>query len=230
MKLLLFDAGPVISLTTNNLLWLTPKLREKFGGDFAITSGVHYELVQKPLETKKFKFEAIQVQRMVEHKVFTVLNAPAIHATALKLLNIANTIFHVRKQPLVIVQLGEMETIAAAMQFNASAIVCDERITRTLIEDPHALRELYERRLHEKVEMNENALRDFQKEVKAIKIIRSVELVALAFELGLLDEFVVNVPNAKRELLDSILWGVKLHGAAVGEDEIAEIIKTELKK
>ncbi|MEK6849223.1 MAG: hypothetical protein AABY01_01485, partial [Nanoarchaeota archaeon] len=86
------------------------------------------------------------------------------------------------------------------------------------------------RRLHEKVEMNENALRDFQKEVKAIKIIRSVELVALAFELGLLDEFVVNVPNAKRELLDSILWGVKLHGAAVGEDEIAEIIKTELKK
>lgn len=230
MKLLLFDAGPVISLTTNNLLWLAPKLKEKFGGDFAITAGVHGELVKKPLETKKFKFEAIQVQRMVEDKIFTILDSPSIRANAEKIQTVANSIFRVRRQPLSILQLGEVQTIAAAMQFNAAAIVCDERITRTLIESPHSLRELYERRLHEKVEMDEHRLHEFQSIVKGIKIIRSVELITIAYELGLLNEFIVNVPNAKRELLDSLLWGVKLHGAAISEDEIAQIVKNELKR
>lgn len=230
MKLLLFDAGPIISLTTNNLLWLAPKLKEKFGGEFGITQGVHGELVKKPLETKKFKFEAIQVQRMVEQKTFSLLDSPKIKASAENLQTIANSIYRVRRQPLTIVQLGEMQTIAAALQFNASAIVCDERITRTLLEDPHALRDLYERRLHERVELDENALHRFQTIVKGIRIIRSVELVTIAYELGLLNDFLVNVPNIRRELLESILWGVKLHGAAVSEDEITQIVKNELKR
>ncbi len=230
MKTLFFDAGPIISLTTNNLLWLIPKLKEVFNGEFAITDGVRYELVVKPLETKKFKFEALQVQGMVEKKALDVVSSPAIRQKAAYLQNLANRIFVIRRQPMQILQNGECETLAAALLMNAPVIVCDERITRTLIEAPHQLQELYERRLHEKVERNDQALHEFVKAVQGIKIIRSVELVLIAYEKGLLNEFLVNVPNVRRELLESLLWGVKLHGTAISEDEIAELVKLELKK
>jgi hypothetical protein len=36
------------------------------------------------------------------------------------------------------------------------------------------------------------------------------------------------VPNPNRELLESVLWGVKLNGCAISEQEISELIKLEL--
>ncbi len=230
MKTLFFDTGPIISLTTNNLLWLLPKLKEAFNGEFAITDGVKFELVQKPLETKKFKFEALQVQGMIEQRVLDVITSPAIRQKAAYLQNLANRIYVIRRQPMQILQQGECETLAAALLSNVPVIVCDERITRTLLEAPHQLQELYERRLHEKVEVNDQALHEFTKAVKGIKVIRSVELVLIAYEKGFLDQFLVKVPNVRRELLESLLWGVKLHGAAISEDEIAELVKMELKR
>ncbi|MBI4150605.1 hypothetical protein HY492_00610 [Candidatus Woesearchaeota archaeon] len=230
MKTLFFDTGPIISLTTNNLLWLLPKLKEAFNGEFAITDGVKYELVQKPLETKKFKFEAIQVQGMIEQKALDVIISPAIRQKAQYLQNLANRIFVIRRQPMQILQQGECETLAAALLSNVQTIVCDERITRTLIEAPHQLQQLYERRLHEKVEVNDQALHEFSKAVHGIKVIRSVELVLIAYEKGYLNQYLVKVPNVRRELLDSLLWGVKLHGAAISEEEIAELVKEELKR
>ncbi|HSU73176.1 MAG TPA: hypothetical protein VLJ21_04995, partial [Candidatus Binatia bacterium] len=227
---LLFDTGPIISLTTNNLLWILPELQKKFQGDFSIVESVRYELVGKPLATKKFKFEALQVQRLIQDNAFKVLSSPNIQHKAQQLFDVANRIFRVRKQPLRIVQMGEMETLAAVLVLGASGMVCDERITRTLVEAPHALRKLYEHRLHEKVDMDMDASRQFSTLVKGVKIIRSVELVTLAFELGILNKFLVSVPNAKRALLESLLWGVKLHGAAVSEEEIAELVKLEIKK
>ena len=59
MKCLVFDSGPIISLTTNNLLWILEPLKNKFKGRFVITEGVRKELIDKPLTTKKFKFEAL---------------------------------------------------------------------------------------------------------------------------------------------------------------------------
>jgi hypothetical protein len=63
---LVFDSGPIISLSTNNLLWILPKIKEKFDGEFLITPAVKRECVTRPLETKKFKFEALQVLRQIE--------------------------------------------------------------------------------------------------------------------------------------------------------------------
>jgi hypothetical protein len=202
----------------------------RFGGDFGIVNSVRGELVDKPLATKKFKFEALQVQRLFQDNVFKMLSSPNISHKAQQLFDTANRLFRIRKQPLRIVQMGEMETLAAVIVLGASAMVCDERITRTLVEAPHALQKLYEHRLHEKVEMDVSALNAFRDLVKGVKIIRSVELVTLAFEFGILDKFVVNVPNAKKALLESLLWGVKLHGAAVNEEEIDQLLKGELKR
>ena len=229
MKSIVFDAGPVISFTTNNLLWLLEKLKQKFKGNFIITSGVHYELIQRPLETKKFKFEALQVERLVEKEILNVIDDEKIKLKAEELSNLANNSLYAQGNPIQIVQNGEMETLAFAILKNPDAVVIDERITRLLVENPEDLRALMERRLHTKVSADKNKLKMFQELTRHISLIRSVELAAIGYELGFLDEYLVDVPNAKKELLESVLWGVKLNGCSVSEEEIKQIIDIELR-
>lgn len=225
MKFLVFDSGPIISLTTNNLLWLLEPLKQKFDGEFFITESVKRELVDRPLSIKKFKFEAFQVQQQIESKILIVTETDEIKRKAQELLDIANNTFFINDVPMRIVQLGEMESIAAALVWRAEAVVIDERTTRMLIENPSGLEKLFEQRLHEDVKVNKQNLDRFDQMTNGLKIIRSVELVAAAYELGLLEKYAVHLPNAKRELLDSVLWGVKLHGCAVSGKEISEIIR-----
>lgn len=229
-KLLVFDAGPVISLTTNNLLWLLPKLKQLFKGDFCIPLAVKRELVDRPFVTKKFKFEAIQVEQQIETKTLIVLKDDRIRVEGDIFQDIANRIFVANNQNIAIVQTGEMQSLAACVLFGADVFVTDERITRSLLESPDALKQLLEKRLHTKIKINGAALYEFQQKTRHIKIIRSVELVTIAYEFGLLDKFVVALPHSRKELLESVLWGVKLHGCAVSEQEINQIVQFELRK
>jgi predicted nucleic acid-binding protein len=225
MRALVFDTGPIISLTTNNLLWLLEPLKKRFRGDFIITASVKRELVDRPIATKKFKFEALQVQSLIEQGIITLTGGEELRRRANMLLELGNSIFHARGQPMSIVQFGEMEALAAASLLRAECMVIDERITHTLLEEPEKLRQLCEHRLHTPLEIDERALRGFRKLSGDIRLIRSAELVAVAYERGLLDRFLVNVPHVRRELLDSILWGVKLHGCAISEAEIDELLR-----
>ena len=43
--------------------------------------------------------------------------------------------------------------------------------------------------------------------------------------LGLLNNYLPNIPDSKKELLDALLWGLKLEGCAISEKEIRLIIK-----
>ena len=227
MKNIIFDSGPVISLTTSNLLWMLEELKKKFNGSFVITTGVKRELVDKPLETRRFKFEALQVQSLIEKNVLTVIKDEAVTQKAQQLLNLANTILSAHGQNIKIVQIGEMETLAAAILYKADAIIIDERITRTILENPHGLHLLMEKRLHMQLKHNEKALHQFEEQTRNIIVLRSIELVTMAYELGILDKYIVKIPNARRELLESTLWGVKLNGCSATDDEIDMIVKTE---
>lgn len=231
MKALLFDAGPIISLTTNNLLWLLEPLKEKFGGEFFVTEGVRRELVDRPLQTKKFKFEALQVQHKIERKVLSLIDDNKVRKKAMQLLDLANGIFYVNnKHYLKVLQLGEIESLAAARLMNIPFIVVDERITRLLLENPGEMEQLLEKRLHRDVHVDRGRLAKLHKEVEGVKLIRSAELVAMAYELGILDEFITSVPQARKELLEAVLWGVKLNGCSMGQEEIDDIVGIELKK
>ncbi len=230
MKLLIFDAGPVISLTTNNLLWLLNPLKQRFKGDFCITEAVKKELVDRPIQTKKFKFEAIQVQQQIESRIIKVMRQNEFFVGGSKLQALANSLYRTNVGNVPIVQRGEMESLAATIFLGADAFVTDERITRMIIEAPDALREILEKRLHSKITINDEALNQFEEETRHVNVIRSVELVTVAYEQGLLDKFIVSLPNARNELLESVLWGVKLNGCAVGENEIRQILDIERKR
>lgn len=230
MKAILFDAGPIISLTTNNLLWLLKPLKEKFGGEFYLTEGVRKELVEKPLKTKKFKFEALQVQDQIEKGVLKVIKDGGLRKKAEQLLDLANGVFSVKKNPLKVLQLGELESLAAAKLMDIPYIVVDERITRLLLESPGQMEQLLEKRLHKNVKVNRTKLSRLHKQVEGVKLIRSLELVTIAYELGLLDDYIAKIPEARKQLLQGVLWGIKLNGCSVGRQEIDEIVRIELKK
>lgn len=225
---IVFDTGPLISLATNNLLWALRPLKQAFSGQFYITQATKYELVDHPLSTKRFKFEALQGMELIRGGILEVIDSAAIKNNAMLLLDSANRIYTSQDRNIVIVQLAEMQCLAAASLNRSSAIAIDERTTRLLLEAPHALKKILGNKMNVKVEMSHEKLASFRNLLeKDIAIIRSAELVTLAFELGILDRFVADIPNAKRTLLESVLWGVKLHGCSLSNREIEQILKLE---
>ncbi len=227
MKALIFDAGPIISLATNNLLQILPPLKKQFNGSFYITQSVKKELVDRPFEIKKFKFEAIQVEKLIEDEILEVIDSNFIRQETPELLDIANNIFRAFEHNMHIVHTAEMSVIAAALDIKADAIVIDEKTTRLLIENPRFLLEIIRKTLHTSIGISESNLKEFRNRTRSIKTIRSIELVAIAFEHGILDNYITKIPDAKKNLLESILWGVKLSGCAVSKEEIEQIIRQE---
>lgn len=228
MKSIVFDTGPIISLTTNNLLWVLKPLKQAYKGDFYITKASKYELVDHPIATKRFKFEALQIMEMIKNGTLEVIDSFDIKQKSLQLLDYANHVYVSEKKNLVIVQQAEMQSLAAVAINNSDLLVIDERTTRLLLEAPHLLKKILSERLDIKVYINHDALSSFKKALnKDIKIIRSSELVTVAFELGILDSYLADIPDAKRILLDGVLWGVKLHGCSISRLEIDQIIKME---
>ena len=229
MKSLIFDAGPIISLVTNNLLWTLEPLKKKFNGKFCITEAVRKELVDKPLETKKFKFEAIQIEKLIENGAIDVIDNTPIRENTPRLLNLANEIFKAYNNYIKIVHFAEMSVIAAAFSLNADAIVIDEKTTRFLIENPKVIVEILKKTLHTSISINESNLKEFNARVKDIKTIRSIELVTIAYEQGILNNYITKLPDARKNLLESVMWGVKLNGCAVSKEEIEQIARLETK-
>lgn len=229
MKVIVFDTGPIISLTTNNLLGLLTSLKEKYKGSFYITDAIRRELIERPLETKKFKFEALQVLRCVGADVLEVFDSKELRKKTLHLLDLANKCFKAEENFIQIAHFAEINGIVAAVLNKAEAFVVDERNTRLLIEDPNRLKEILSKKLHTKISVDKNNLNEFRGMAKGVKLIRSVELVSVAYELGLLDKYLVNIPDARRTLLEAVLWGVKLNGCSVSEKEIEEIVGMEVR-
>ena len=229
MKSLIFDAGPVISLATNNLLWILEPLKKKFDGKFYLTEAVKRELVDRPLETKKFKFEAIQVERLIENGILEIFDSSFISQETPRLLGIANEVFKAYNNYIKLVHYAEMSVIAAAISLNADAVAIDEKTTRLLIENPRIVLEILRKTLRTPVSVNENNLKEFKNTVRNIKTIRSIEMATMAYELGILDSYITKIPDARKNLLESVLWGVKLNGCAVSKDEIEQIVRLETK-
>ena len=229
MKSIIFDAGPIISLATNNLLFILPPLKKNFNGKFFLTQSVKKELVDRPFEIKKFKFEAIQIEKLIEDGVLEIIDNDFIRNEGPKLLETANSTFKAFNNYMQLVHFAEMSALAAAINTNADAVAIDEKTTRLMMENPGLLLEILRKTLHTSISINESNLKDFRNRTKNIKTIRSIELVAVAYEHGILDDYITKLPDARQNLLESVLWGVKINGCAVSRDEIEQILKMELK-
>ena len=227
MKSLVFDTGPLISLSLNNILDILEKLKPHYGGKFLITPSVKKEAVGNPLHSKKYKFEAIQLLEQIKKGIIDVYTYDGIKKDEKELLDLANHIFKAHDNYIKIVHSGEIQALAVTIKVNADAFIVDEFVTRALIENPKKVKRRLEKKLHTKVYINEKNLVKFKNKVKDVKVIRSVELIIVAYELGLLDEFKLLEDEPDKNLLDAVLWGCKLNGCSITRKEIFEIMKLE---
>ncbi|HIH25916.1 hypothetical protein J4476_05120 [Candidatus Woesearchaeota archaeon] len=223
MKTIVFDTSSVISLVTNNLLDIIKPLKEKFKGTFYIPESVEYELIDKPLETKMFKLEAIMVSKAIDDKDLVVYNEELDVGS---LLHKINNLYFVNGKPISIVSKAEVEALALAIKLESSAYAVDERTMRLVIEDPMRLKKIQENKLHMKVTINYEFMNEIKNLVKNVKVIRSTEIVLIAYESGLLDKYLINV--SREQLLDALLWGLKIRGCSISNEEVKSLTDFEL--
>ncbi|MCX8194265.1 MAG: hypothetical protein N3G19_02815 [Candidatus Pacearchaeota archaeon] len=215
MKALIFDSSPIISLALNDLLYILKPLKKIFGGEFFITENVKYELIDRSLGIKKFKFEALVIQSLINQGVFKIKNNSYIENETKKLLNIANNTFKVNNESMRIIHEGEASCLALYnfLPTDKKAIVIDERTTRMLCESPENLHKLFESKLHRKIEAFDVNFNFF----KRFKIIRSTELAYVAYKKG-----IIVLPAKSREAIEAILYALKYKGCSISHDEIRE--------
>ena len=228
-KILFFDTGPIITLVMSRLVWILPELKKKYGGKFYITPSVKRELITRPMDIKRFQFEALQALKLINDGVLEVYEkVPQKEVARLDLL--ANSSFKLDNKNMDVVQSGEIESVVCALQANAEAIVMDERTLRLFIENSAEMKALLERRFKRTVSVDKEKMKQFSKELGSMQIIRSIELVGVAYKMGLLDAYVPAQKDGKAVLLEAVLWAAKYNGAAVTEHEVEEIKDFLLKK
>lgn len=221
-KALFFDAGPIITLVMSRLVWILPHLQKHFGGVFYLTPAVHRELIERPLTVRRFQFEALQVKKLIREKVLTLYPTVSKSKVA-ELEHLANSAFSIKNKTMDVVQSGEMESIVAAFAEKAQALVIDERTLRFLIENPTDMEKLLEIRFQKNVVPNHERLQRFSRQLQGLPILRSIELVGVAYKLGILDAYIPPEKKGRETLLNAVLWATKYNGCAVTEHEVEEM-------
>jgi predicted nucleic acid-binding protein len=229
MKKIVFDSGTIISIVTNDLLDILSELKKQSNCEFFISEKVKEEIVDIPLKGKKFKLEAIQVRSFLEKNKVKVYKSESLRRKTNQLLELTNNIFMSKGTYIKILHHGEVESLALAKEIKTDAIAVDERTMRVLIENPESLAEHLHRKLHTEVKVNNTNLIKLKEEVKGIKIIRSTEIMTIAYEKNLFQKyFQGNIDkHLKKELLEGIIWGLKLKGCSISGDEIKDIMHIE---
>ncbi|MDI6737141.1 MAG: hypothetical protein QME12_01335 [Nanoarchaeota archaeon] len=230
---IVFDTSAIISLASNSLLWALGDLRKQFKGHFYIPGSVKAEIIDTPLQSKRFKLEAMQVLSEVAKGNIEIFDhSEEVQSEISNLSATANSIFMARGNYIKIAHTGELGAIAIARILDSDAVVIDERTTRILIEEPQRLADLLESKLHTPITINRENLRRFQNKVDGLFVLRSSELGVIAYEMGLFDRYTLSgeekyVADPKLNVLDGVLWGLRLRGCAISTEEIDAVLKLE---
>lgn len=222
-KIIIFDASILITFAMNGLLPEFKELRKIFNGKFIITNAVKKEAIDTPLKIKRFELEALKIQNLIDEKILELpqslgVKERDISINTQKILDEANVLFQGRGKDIHIIDVGESSCLALSKILDEQKIqnvmAIDERTMRMLCEKPENLKALLEKKLHTKI--------NFQKLKNKLfgncKIIRSSELIYLAYKKGLVRL------NGER-VLDALLYAVQFKGCSISHDEIDEIKK-----
>lgn len=223
-KAIIFDAGALISLSMNGLSEELVDLKKIFNGNFLITKQIKSEVIDKPLTIKNFELEALRTKKLFDEGVIELADSfgfdnLVIEKKANEIMNFANSFFRSSNGQVNIMHLGEASCLALSSMLNdkkiKNVIVIDERTTRMLIEKPDNLRELLNRKLHTNIRLVQENFRYF----KEFQVIRSAELMYVAWKRGLIDL------KDGISILDALLYALKSKGCSISQEEIEEIKK-----
>ncbi|MCL5018155.1 MAG: hypothetical protein M1416_00095 [Candidatus Pacearchaeota archaeon] len=222
-KVIIFDSGIIINLVMNGLLEEFVELKKRFDGKFLITKDVSYEIIDKPMTIKRFKLEALKIKKLLDDKVLEMPSAVGIEDRQVsKMMNEvkdkANNIFFGRGNAIQLIHSGEASCMALSILLKEknidNVLSVDERTTRMLGEKPENLSVLLQKKMHTEISMHDENLGYF----KNFKFIRSTELMYVAYKKG-----IIKLKN--HDVLDALLYALKLNGCSISDGEINEIKK-----
>jgi len=216
-KYIIFDSGPIINFAMNSLLPVLRKLKQEFKGEFIISKEVKQEVIDTPLNIKKYELEALQIKQIfdegiIKHANLTIEKVDELRIIREEIMNRANTTFFSKNHPIHLIDKGESASLALSLMIKEpNVIAIDERTTRMLCENPENLRKLLQKKLGTNITANKKNYEFF----KQFRIIRSTELAYIAFNKGLID-------IKDKRTLEALLYALKYHGCSISEDEIEE--------
>lgn len=221
MHKIVFDSSSIISISDKCFINLIKKMAANDNVEFVIPQEVYDETVSVPMKIKKFELNAIRIKDAIDQGYFTIAKpSPKVGKTTEKISALVNCIAFSGKKCLKLVHRGELETLALCKELGASALVIDERTTRLLVEDPMGLRGFLQHRYQKEIEIADEKIHDLKEFLGDLEIIRSVELIALAYDLGLFEGEIS--PNKKS--LEAALYAMKFAGCAVSFEEIKQFL------
>jgi hypothetical protein len=225
-KVLIFDAGPLINLSMNGLLYILEELKKEFPGKFLITKQVKYETLDRPLKIQRFELGALRISKLLKDKVLETPESLGISDSEIskktsELKNDANHLLQANGKMIEIVSDGEISCLALSAILNKKGIetmiAIDERTTRLLSENPKDLEKTIARKTRFPVKLSNSSITSLKK-FKDFRFIRSPELVYVAHKKDLLN---LKDPRA----LEASLYATKFKGSSVSWDEIHALRK-----
>ena len=219
---IVIDSGTMITFSSTCLMNVFKAFVRHNNLELIVSSEVSAESVWTPITNKRFALNAARIKHLFNNSVLTIISpTKQIRDLEANILNLANNVFSTSRGPLKILQRGEAEALALANLNGAKAMFVDERTTRSLIESPFRLKQVLEKRQNQKITMNKKNIEQFQALFKNLKMFRSVDIIALAYEQKLFEH---ELDQGKIEL-EAALFATKFAGCAVSEKEIIQYLK-----
>lgn len=218
MKSIFFDSSTLISMATACTLEPFVKLQRDFGGDFAITPTVKAETIDKALRTLRFKYEGIRLNALLKSGALKLYPEKKFSDEIYELRELMNKTFSAWGRTVTIVHPGEISALVVALEQGADAYAVDERTTRLLVEDPEEVAKLMSSKLHTPVNIDKGNLKELKRKLSGLPVIRSTELALAAFEKGYFEA-------KSRDVLEGVLWALKLNGCAITKNEINSYLR-----
>jgi len=219
-KVLIFDSSSIITLNMIGMFDLLKELKVGFDGKFLITKAVYNEIVNVPLEIKKYELRALMIKKAIESKILEVVNDPEIDKKTAEILEKSNSVLFTNHDRIRIIHRGEASFIALydllSIDNKNKALVIDERTTRMLLENPWNIGKLMESKMHKKISIDKNLAEFFVN--KRENIIRSSELLFIGLE-----KKKIGLENGWQKLSEALLYGAKSYGCSISDFEIEEV-------
>lgn len=218
---IVFDTGVLISFSQTCLLPAFSNIRNDVG-EFVITTGVKFECIDRVRNNMRFKLSSLRINDQLNEFIFTVYKGDKeLDNKTKEILNLTNSIYLINGNPLHIVDFGEAESMALLAITKAHCLAVDERTTRFLIEDPNSLLEILRRKhSNKRIEFVKERYDKFKELIDSPTVVRSVDLLAYAYEKNLLAGIITS-----KEYLKSALYSLKFNGCSVSFEEIEDYLK-----
>ncbi len=219
MSKLICDSSSLISLGNICALGILPYLKEKHNTEFIVPHSVKEEIVNKPMKTKEFKLKAIKFRELIDKGIIEVEKTEKAKKKSEQIKKDSNQLLinQKNKKPIEIVHEGEARTIALLKELNTHNLLIDERTTRLLVENINQLKEYIQSESKIDIEINDQKKKKIREETKEINVMRSSEIIAIAYEENYF-------PEKNREILEGSLYAAKFAGCGIKNKEIKDYL------